>query len=317
MFHFFKKKKTKIASALALAVSLTSCFNDEAKEIHRREREAKDNLNLSQVHILEDDEERSKRIVLQLKVSKNYEERADQLMKIEEFKEAKTNYEHSFRKNDQALEELNLIYSQMKEITLRNFKNEKIITLDLKKLERELKERKTQIYLKFKEAKEKSFEGYVDIKLLRPSKKGIDFILGYEKFRPEAYKCQGKKWTVGYGHTKDVKKGDFIDRPGARKLFKEDIKEFMHYLRHYLKGHKLTQQQYDAFLSLMFNIGPGNFTKGEVYRLMKLGKLKEAIDAFGTHNTAGGKVSSGLINRRNDERKIANEGKYNTKKNNL
>lgn len=76
----------------------------------------------------------------------------------------------------------------------------------------------------------------------------------------------------------------------------------------------LTQDEFDALVSLCFNIGTGAFANSPVTKKINEGKyrtgdksadretaIKEIEDAFGTHNKAGGKVNTGLTNRRTSE----------------
>jgi lysozyme len=79
-----------------------------------------------------------------------------------------------------------------------------------------------------------------------------------------------------------------------------------------------TQQQFDAMLCLLYNIGVGSekknrppgFTRSSVRRLFNAGDLLGAADAFLMWNKAGGKVSKGLKIRRAQERAMFLDGNY-------
>jgi len=309
---WFKKKITKISAAITLALTLSSCFNDELKHLEKQHHEAKSKLEQTQIEHIKNDELSLKKVIKLLKISKNYEIKADQEFKEDNITSSLPLYQHARTINDKALEILNSIDEDVNNI---NVSQE--IKVDLNELEKTIKQNQSNLFLKHKKAYENRHNELHDIKELKPSKKGIDFILGFEKFEAEAYYCQGNRLTIGYGHTKNVKEGDVIDRTKARELFKEDIKEFRGYLKHYLKGMKFTQQQYDALLSLMFNIGPGNFTKGPVYKNLKAGEFEKAFDAFIKHNTVKGKFSKGSNDRRLKEIKIIKKGIYDIKTFNL
>lgn len=55
------------------------------------------------------------------------------------------------------------------------------------------------------------------------SEKGIELIKSFESLRLKAYKCPSGVWTIGYGHTKDVKATMVISPQRAERLLKEDI----------------------------------------------------------------------------------------------
>jgi lysozyme len=65
-----------------------------------------------------------------------------------------------------------------------------------------------------------------------------------------------------------------------------------------------TQEQFDAMVSLCWNIGPGNFRSSTVVREFNKGNTQAAADAFLKWNRANGKVMKGLTNRRKDERSV-------------
>lgn len=72
------------------------------------------------------------------------------------------------------------------------------------------------------------------------------------------------------------------------------------YLNEDLKDITLTQNQFDAIVSLIYNIGVGNFRKSNLLKNLKAGN-KVIADNFLSWNKAGGKVIQGLINRRQKE----------------
>ena len=58
---------------------------------------------------------------------------------------------------------------------------------------------------------------------MKTSDKGIDLIKKYEGFRAKAYRCSADKWTIGYGHTLNVKSTDVIDKAQAEYFLRQDV----------------------------------------------------------------------------------------------
>ena len=94
---------------------------------------------------------------------------------------------------------------------------------------------------------------------MRASATLISHIKRFESCRLTAYQDTAGVWTVGYVHTKGVKKGDRITQYQAEQFLREDLSEFE---RAANKVRRLTTQgRYDAVLDFMYNLGIGNFNK--------------------------------------------------------
>ena len=65
------------------------------------------------------------------------------------------------------------------------------------------------------------------------TKEGIDLIKKFEGCKLTAYKCPAGVWTIGYGHTKGVKKGQKITKEEAEELLKQDLQKFVDHVRYY------------------------------------------------------------------------------------
>jgi len=106
--------------------------------------------------------------------------------------------------------------------------------------------------------------------------------------------------TVGYGHTgPDVFEGQEITQDEANTLLRLDLARFEAAVTRNLNT--ASQCQFDACVSLCYNIGEGNFSKSSVVRLHNEGKPGDAAQAFMLWNKAAGKVSRGLQARRAKE----------------
>jgi GH24 family phage-related lysozyme (muramidase) len=144
----------------------------------------------------------------------------------------------------------------------------------------------------------------------KPGIKNIELIKKHEGLRLQAYlPTKDDKWTIGYGHTKTAHKGMVITEERAEELLRQDLDWVEDAIAKLVKV-KLTQNQYDALASLIFNIGEGNFTKSSVLRELNEGNYQASADAFLMWNKQRSKttgrlnVLKGLTVRRGEERKL-------------
>lgn len=141
---------------------------------------------------------------------------------------------------------------------------------------------------------------------MKISQKGIELIKQFEGINLKAYPdpgTGGEPWTIGYGHTGGVKKGDVITQAQAEELLRKDLIKFEDGVSNALTV-ETTQHQFDAMVSLAFNIGLGNFTKSTLLRKHNSKCWQCAAAQFGVWRNAGGKVMTGLIRRRAAEREL-------------
>lgn len=125
-----------------------------------------------------------------------------------------------------------------------------------------------------------------------------------EGLRLEAYKDGGGVWTIGYGHTgKEVKKGLQIDMTAAEAYLTLDLQTAEDAVNKSVKVN-LTQNQFDALVSLAYNIGATAFKSSTLVKLLNKGKYDEAAEEFPRWNKDNGKVIDGLTNRRVKERAL-------------
>lgn len=138
---------------------------------------------------------------------------------------------------------------------------------------------------------------------MKTSNNGIEFIKRHEGLRLNAYKCTSGKPTIGYGHTKGVKIGQTITKEEAERLLREDLIVAENEInRHNLN---LNQNQFDALVSFVFNVGIGNFQTSTLLKKIKLDPNNKSIEnEFKRWIYSGGKVSLGLIKRRKEEAEL-------------
>ena len=134
----------------------------------------------------------------------------------------------------------------------------------------------------------------------RVSQRGIDLIKKHEGLRLQSYVCPAGKWTIGYGHTRTARPGQQITAEQAEELLRQDI-TFAEAEVRALKR-PLTQWQFDALVSFVFNVGGANFRKSTMRGMIMDGRpAAEIAQQFGRWVYVNGKVLQGLVNRRRDE----------------
>lgn len=108
------------------------------------------------------------------------------------------------------------------------------------------------------------------------SKNGIDFIKKEEGLVLNAYLCPANVWTIGYGHTNGVKKGDKITEEKAEDFLVNDLLYSERIVNKMVKV-KLNQNQYDALVSFVFNVGSGNFINSTLLKKLNAGANSDEI----------------------------------------
>ena len=135
------------------------------------------------------------------------------------------------------------------------------------------------------------------------SKEGLSLIKKFEGCELEAYLCPAGVWTIGYGHTKDVKEGDKINRDEADYLLQEEMIEYESYINDFVEV-PLEQNQFDALCSWVYNLGPTNLKNSTMLRVLNEEKYADVPQEIKRWNKAGGEVLDGLIKRREAEAKM-------------
>jgi GH24 family phage-related lysozyme (muramidase) len=130
-----------------------------------------------------------------------------------------------------------------------------------------------------------------------------------------AYDLEDGRITIGWGHAEKKEKsqykvGDKITRQEAQMLIKKDAKIAADGVRRIFKqwkkkgvDRKLTQDQFDALVSMAFNMGVGGLRRSETIKAIKKGDYQKAGELIKTQNVKG-KHEEGLLNRRSKESKM-------------
>ena len=142
-----------------------------------------------------------------------------------------------------------------------------------------------------------------DPKELSTSYKGVELIKRFEGLRLNAYQDSVGVWTIGYGHTKTAKAGQRITDDEAHGLLIQDVIDHESHIKRLVKV-PLSQQEFDALSSWVFNLGGGALASSTLLRKLNAGDYVGAANEFPRWNKAGGKELAGLTTRRNAERDL-------------
>ncbi len=133
-----------------------------------------------------------------------------------------------------------------------------------------------------------------------------ELIRAFEGLELKAYKCPAGVLTIGYGHTKTVTAGMVITEEEAEALLREDLLWVEETINNKVTT-PLTQSQYDALASFIYNVGSGAFTKSTLLRKLNTGDYVGASAEFKRWNKADGRVLKGLVRRRKAEQELFDE----------
>lgn len=140
---------------------------------------------------------------------------------------------------------------------------------------------------------------------------GLQFIAKHEDFMPMPYRDSAGNWTIGYGHlikpNEEYLHHAVLTTDQGFDLFRNDLREFEGYVNRYVTRDK-SQSEFNALVSLVYNIGPGNFTRSGLADAVQ-SRSKNAESKWKAFNKdSGGTVRTGLIKRRAEEWNMYNSG---------
>jgi lysozyme len=148
----------------------------------------------------------------------------------------------------------------------------------------------------------------LQLKGMKISQVGIDLISSFEDTKLQAYDDGVGVWTIGIGTTVypngvKVKKGDKCTLGQAKEYFTHDLKRFESAVNNLVKV-PVSQNQFDALVSLVYNIGTGAFAGSTLLKTLNAKDYAGAADQFLVWNRGGGRVLKGLVRRRAAERAL-------------
>lgn len=140
------------------------------------------------------------------------------------------------------------------------------------------------------------------------SPSGIDLICNFEGKRLTAYDDGVGVWTIGFGTTVypngiKVMKGDTCTEAQAKTYMAHDLKKFEATVNKAVTV-QLNQNQFDALVSLAYNIGTNAFSKSTLVKKLNANDIRGAADQFDVWVNAVGKRMQGLVNRRAKEKAL-------------
>lgn len=129
------------------------------------------------------------------------------------------------------------------------------------------------------------------------SKAGLTLTEGFEGDKLTAYRDGGGVLTIGYGHTNGVTEGMVWTQEQADFALRQDTIQAANVVNRLVEI-KLTQEEFDALVDFVFNLGPTAFYKSTMLKDLNAGNIEAAADQFHLWDHDAGKVVAGLLRRR-------------------
>lgn len=138
--------------------------------------------------------------------------------------------------------------------------------------------------------------------------KAKELITKFEGFHEEAYLCPAGVWTVGWGFTYiegvgRVRQGMRLSLAEADSILEGRLRDLADYILKMVKR-PLTDNQLAALISFVFNVGKGAFSSSTLLAKLCMGDFEGAAEEFDRWVHVNGRVVSGLVRRRREERML-------------
>lgn len=138
---------------------------------------------------------------------------------------------------------------------------------------------------------------------MKTSDNGRAFIRAREGVKLAAYQDGGGVWTIGYGHTRGVKQGQVINHEQADEFLNNDLRQVESCISERVTV-PLNQNQFDALVSFVFNVGRQAFSDSTLLKKLNEGNYRAAADQFTRWVYDNDQFVQGLYNRRVAERDL-------------
>ena len=143
---------------------------------------------------------------------------------------------------------------------------------------------------------------------MRTNEAGIDLIKHYESLRRQSYLCPANVWTIGYGATRlwdnePVPPFTTITEQQADDLLRRDLVDTEDFVSRLIRV-PLTENQFSATVSLVFNIGAGNFQRSQIRQRINRKNYDGAASIWWQWRRGAGRILPGLVKRRESERQL-------------
>lgn len=148
----------------------------------------------------------------------------------------------------------------------------------------------------------------------RTSQQGLELIANAEGCMATPYQCSADVLTVGIGSTSAS--GRLIDPykkytvEEITERFIDDLKEAENCVIRHANGNNMPQNAFDALVSITFNVGCGSLRRSTLFALAKEGYSEQMCDQFPKWVHSKGKKLQGLVKRRQKERELCLDVKY-------
>lgn len=149
---------------------------------------------------------------------------------------------------------------------------------------------------------------------MRLSRAGLDLIKSHEGFRSFAYDDLAPNrparppingtLTIGYGETQGVRIGDTITEEAASDQLMRRLRRDFEPAVQRLVTVPLTQYQYDALVSFVYNVGEGNLQRSTLLRRLNDGRYDDVPAQLMRWTKSKGRELRGLVRRRRDEAEL-------------
>jgi len=139
---------------------------------------------------------------------------------------------------------------------------------------------------------------------MQVSPRFLSLIEQFEGFRAQAYRDAGGVWTIGYGHvitaSETELQGETLTRDQAEAILLRDVQHAADIVNAYVTV-PIRQEQFDALVDFVFNVGAGAFERSTLLRELNAGKCCAVPDQLRKWNRVNGHVVDGLTARREAE----------------
>lgn len=147
---------------------------------------------------------------------------------------------------------------------------------------------------------------------MKISTQGLELIKRFESFRADWYQCSARVWTIGYGHAEHAAEGRPADKvlvagytaplteEEAEDLLRLDLARYETTVEGVVET-EISHHQFDALVSLTYNIGVGAFRRSTLLERLNEGDHEAVAKELLKWKYVDGSVSEGLLRRRKAE----------------
>ena len=143
----------------------------------------------------------------------------------------------------------------------------------------------------------------------RINAEGLTLIKQWEGLRLDAYRCSAGVWTIGYGHTANVREGMRITIEQAEAILLQDLEIFENAVSQAVTV-DLSDNQYAALVSWTYNVGAAAMQKSTLVRKLNAGNYASVPGELARWNKIKGEANTGLSNRRAAEAGLWARGSF-------